>query len=242
MKVAIITAGQPRFTDDFIKVLNQLKGFDTADLYINLWTSDWADTVEQGIARINKILPNNIVLKKLQMITPPDRVLPTSNRTDNLQWWYDRRVGQIHCLKLAFDLIESPYDLIVRVRPDGSLDSDLDISLLDFTDNDVIFCNRLVGANQTAPNDQFFVGTHRGMEFLCNLYPDFDKYMIEGCPDWETNEHEWALEHVICYYFESNNKPIIRGNFNHDINRVGKSKYTTDKHIHNPIAPDPTSI
>jgi hypothetical protein len=239
MKVAIITAGQPRFTDDFVTVLNQLKGFSTADLYINLWDSDWVDDVDQGVNRINKILPSNVILKKLQITTAPARVLPSSKF--ELQWWYDRRISQIHGLKLAFDLIDGEYDLVVRLRPDGSLDSDLDISLLDFTASDVIFCNRLVGANQTAPNDQFFVGTQRGIGFLCNLYIDFDRYMIESCPNWETNEHEWALEHIIRYYFESNNKPIIRGQFNHDINRVGKSKYTTDKHTHEPIAPDPTA-
>ena len=239
MKVAIITAGQPRFTNDFVKVLNQLKGFSTADLYINLWASDWVDNVDQGVNRINKILPSNVILKKLQITAPPTRVLPSSKV--ELQWWYDRRISQIHCLKLAFDLIDETYDLVVRLRLDGSLDSDLDISSLDFTDGDVIFCNKLVGADQTSPNDQFFVGTQEGMRFLCSLYLDFDRYMIGSCSDWEIQEHDWALEHMIRYYFESNNRRIIRGQFNHDINRVGKSKYTTDKHTHEPIAPDPTA-
>ena len=59
MKVAIVTAGFPRFTQDFIRVLNQLKGFDTADLYINLWSSSWAEDEIQAAAKVNKILPKH---------------------------------------------------------------------------------------------------------------------------------------------------------------------------------------
>ena len=42
MRIALITGGQPRFTPDFIKLMTLLKGFDTADIYMNLWSSDWA--------------------------------------------------------------------------------------------------------------------------------------------------------------------------------------------------------
>lgn len=240
MRVAVITAGQPRFTREFIRVLNQLKGFDTADLYINLWESSWVDTVEQGRAKIIKILPSHITLKKLQIAQQPQRALPNNISNDKAKWWYDRRIGQIHCLKMACDLITEDYDVVIRVRLDGSLDSDLDISSLDLVSNQVLFCDRMVGANQTEPNDQFFVGTLDGIRFLCNLYLDFDKYMIECCPDWVNDEHSWSLEHIIRKYFESNGKKICRGSFNHDINRGGRSQFT-DKHFHHSIVEDPTA-
>lgn len=241
MKVAIVTAGQPRFTRDFITVLNQLKGFDTADLYVNLWASTWVDTEEQGVERIKKILPGHINLKKLKISQPVDRQLPLSiSDMDQIKWWYDRRIGQIHCLKLAVDLITEQYDVVVRIRPDGSLDHDLDISSLDLINNEIIFCHRLVGSNQTEPNDQFFVGTYQGIKFLCDLYLNFDKYMMDTCPDWVNNVHDWALEHIIRKYLESNGKSIVRGQFNHDINRYGRSVYTVDKHAHVQIAEDPT--
>lgn len=241
MKVAIITAGQPRFTRDFITVLNQLKGFNTADLYMNLWESDWVSSVEEGISRVNKILPEHIKLKKLQFTKEPERQLP-NNIVDhnNLKWWYVRRIGQIHCLKMAFDLIEEAYDVVVRVRLDGCLRGELDVSTLDIQNKEVVFCQQLMGEHQTEPNDQFFVGTYNGIKFLCNLYNEFDRYMIESCPAWEEDVHRWALEYIIGTYFKLNNHPIHRGPFDHVINVSGKSAYTVDKHTHLQVTEDPT--
>ena len=141
MRVAIITAGLPRFTQDFITVLNQLKGFDTADLYVNLWNTDWAQNEEDAGVKITKVLPAHIVLKQIALVDQPKRTLPEEQTDAELQWWYDRRIGQIHCLKMALDLVDEPYDIVIRIRPDGSLDRDLDVSSLDFSNNNIIFCN-----------------------------------------------------------------------------------------------------
>ena len=241
MRVAIITAGQPRFTNDFITVLNQLKGFDTADLYINLWNSDWVEDSEQAHKKINKILPGHVVLKQVALVDQPTRVLPDNQTNSELQWWYDRRIGQIHCLKMAFALINEPYDVVVRIRPDGSLDRDIDLSLLDFTNTDIMFCNNMVGKNQSEPNDQFFVGTQEGIRFLCDLYNNFDHWLLTVCPNWTNEPHEWALEHIIGRYYRDSGKQLVRGPWNHDINKSGRSAYTTDKHTHIHIAEDPTA-
>lgn len=240
MKVALITGGQPRFTPDFIKVLGQLKGVDHADLYVNLWESNWADSVEEGASRINKILPGYVTLKKLQIVKEPARNLQSSSQNFNeLKWWYDRRIGQIHSLKLACDLIEGAYDAVIRIRPDGCLTGDIDLQTIDLG-NGVVFCNQLMGANQTEPNDQFFIGTYQDVKFLCDLYTNFDKFMIQVCPNWENDVHGWALEYIIGTYLKSHGKAITRGSFNHVINASGKSAYT-DKHTHLPIATDPTT-
>ncbi len=243
MKVAIVTAGLPRFTQDFITVLNQLKGFDRADLYINLWESDWADNNQTAINKINKILPSHIFLKKLNITKEPDRNLPVDQNLFNkeeLKWWYDRRIGQIHCLKLAVDLIDDPYDVVIRIRPDGCLYEDLDVSLLDLSNKEVIFCSTGMGIHQTEPNDQFFIGTYNGIKFLCELYQNFDNYIFEGFPQWTKDVHSWALEYMIGFHFKINGKEIFKGNFDHAIMRAGRSKYTTDKHQHVHIVKDPT--
>lgn len=241
MRVAIMTAGLPRFTRDFITVLNQLKGFNTADLYVNLWNTDWADNEEHAFNKISKVLPEHIVLKRVALVEQPSRVLPDNRVNTDLQWWYDRRIGQIHCLKMAFDLIDEPYDIIVRIRPDGSLDRDVDISTIDFTNNNIIFCNNLVGKNQTEPNDQFLIGTQEGLRFFCDLYNNFDHWMLNTCPKWPDDVHEWALEHIVGKYYRSSGYEIVRGPWNHDINRHGRSAYTTDKHTHLSITEDPTA-
>jgi hypothetical protein len=242
MRVAIITAGLPRFTPDFLTVLSQLKGFDTADLYMAFWTTDWARDRDEAINKVTKILPANIVLKDLALYDQPARTLPehTSTNTE-LQWWYDRRIGQIHCLKLAMDLIDEPYDIVIRIRPDGSLNQELDISQLDFTNTDILFCANMVGKNQTEPNDQFLVGTQEGLRFFCDLYNNFDHWMTQTCPTWEHDVHEWSLEHIVGRYYRDSAKLVVRGHWIHDINRHGRSAYTTDKHSHLSVAQDPTA-
>lgn len=40
MKVALLTSGQPRFTQCFTKLQSQLLGFEKADIYMCLWASE----------------------------------------------------------------------------------------------------------------------------------------------------------------------------------------------------------
>ena len=98
----------------------------------------------------------------------------------------------------------------------------------------------MYGKDQTEPNDQFIIGTYSGMKFLCNLYNDFDYWMVKACPNWVTNVHDWALECLIGKYYRDNGLEIIRGEWNHDINKHGRSAYTTDKHTSLQIVEDPT--
>jgi hypothetical protein len=99
----------------------------------------------------------------------------------------------------------------------------------------------MFGKNQTEPNDQFFIGTQEGIRFLCDMYNNFDHWMEVTCPNWKEQYHDWALEHIIGRYFRDSGKHIARGSWNHDINRRGRSIYTTDKHSHLSIAQDPTA-
>lgn len=243
MKVAIITAGQPRFTPDFLIVLSQLRGFEQADLFVNLWESDWASSEEQGFHKVQKVLPPHIKLKKLKIVKEPERIIPPMDPAadkDNVKWWYVRRIGQIHCLKMAFDLIDEHYDIVVRIRPDGSLSGPLDLSSLDLINNEMIFCGNWTNNDQD-PNDQFFVGTYEGMKFLCSIYDSFDQCMMSANPAWSTDVWHWALERLIREHYNLHGKSMLRGPFTHEINRVGKSAYTVDKHLHHSIAPDPTA-
>jgi hypothetical protein len=76
MKVALLTGGQPRFTPDFINVLNQLQGFDSADIYMCLWKSDWAYTDDQARVKIEKVLPSRYNLAKIKIVEQPQYTLP----------------------------------------------------------------------------------------------------------------------------------------------------------------------
>jgi hypothetical protein len=94
MRIALVTGGQPRFTPDFVRLMTLLKGFDTADIYMNLWASDWANDEEQARHKIEKILLPNYQLAKVSIVSQPPYELPPHRdpvadpAPENVHWWY----------------------------------------------------------------------------------------------------------------------------------------------------------
>jgi hypothetical protein len=247
MKIALITGGQPRFTPDFITLLSQIQGMESADIYMNLWNSDWAKDEEEGRHKVEKILPPNYKLAKLKLVDQPPYEMPAHNvplaapEPENIQWWYKRKIGQIQSLSMAFDLIDQEYDAVIRVRLDGCLDKPIDVRQFDLVNNDMIMPEPRVGRKDFPICDQFFIGTHTGVKFFCDLAKDFNKYVVLSDPNWANNPHgSWSLEDIIGTYYLHNNKRVDPGNFRSYINTQGRSRYT-DKHYHHGITPDPTS-
>lgn len=246
MKVALITGGQPRFTPDFINVLNQLQGFNSADIYMCLWSSDWANNSEQARSKIEKILPSRYTLAKVQVVNPPDYILPPHKlhhppeEPENIRWFYKRRHGQLIALTMTYDLVDQKYDAMVRFRLDGRLGGPLDISKLDIS-NDVIVPNNSLAGHDTAKlNDQFAVASQENMKFYCGAGREFPGIVPESDPNWENLGHGlWAVEHLLGTYFNKYRKTFRLGDFTHHINTQGRSKYT-DKHYHHGIVRDPT--
>lgn len=246
MRVALITGGQPRFTPDFIKLMNQLTGFDSADLYFNFWTSDWTSDEISGRDKIEKILLPKYQLAKLKIVDQPPVELPphlldhSSEEPNGVRWFYKRRLGQCLSLSMAYDLIDQPYDVVIRFRLDGVLFDNLDISTLDLVNNNLIFPSYpQAGFPHFKICDQFAVGTMEGMKFYCKLGKKFNYYITKTNPNWETDPHGWAVEHMLATHMIENNQPHIIGNFKHTINSQGRSRYT-DKHYHHQIVSDPT--
>ena len=247
MKVALITGGQPRFTPDFVTVLSQIQGIESADIYMNLWNSNWATTEDEGRQKVENILPPNYKLAKLKLVDQPVYELPAHTTVleppypENVQWCYKRRLGQIQSLSMAFDLIDQDYDAIIRFRLDGSLDRPIDVSQFDLANNDMIMPEPRVGRMDFPICDQFFIGTYKGAKFFCDLAKEFNKYVLLSDPNWENNPHgTWSLEHIIGTYYLNNDKCIAAGNFRTHINTSGRSQYT-DKHYHHKITVDPTN-
>ena len=247
MKVALLTGGQPRFTPDFINVLNQLQGFDSADIYMCLWKSDWAYTDDQARVKIEKVLPSRYNLAKIKIVEQPQYTLPPHTldlpieEPENVRWFYKRRFGQAMALTLTFDLIEQDYDVMVRFRLYGRIGDMLDISQIDLTGGIVMPNNSTAGHEWAKLNDQFAVGYHNDMKFYCNIGNEFPGIVPESDPVWETVGHgSWSLEHLMGTYFKKYQRPYRLGTFNHFINTQGRSAFT-DKHYHHGVVPDPTA-
>lgn len=247
MKIALIAGGQPRFTQDFLTLLNQLKGFNIADLYLNLWSSEWATTDKEAEEKVLRILPPNVRVGKIRIMDQPEYDLPPHTNTlpapepENVQWWYKREHGQCTSLMLAFDLIEQEYDAVIRFRLDGCLDRDVDLSELDLINNDLILpAGPLAGFDDYPLNDQFAIGTQAGMEFYTRIGKEFKEIVPLTDPTWATiRPGTWTVEFLFGTYFKKYNHSHARGNFYCRMNTQGKSRYT-DKHYHHIVVPDPT--
>jgi len=250
MKIALITAGQPRFTPDFLIFLNQLKGFDQADLYFYFWQSSWSKSIDEAIVKVSKILPKNFNLIKLDIGEQPPYQLPNHTlyhppaHPENIHWWFKRRLGMWQSLQRCYNLIDKEYDAYIRYRLDGRLFNDLNLQTVDLKNNDIVFGNHgLAGFDDFKVSDLFAVCTKQGADIYCNVANDFVNLVPKCDPNWEHNGHgTWSSEHIFGRYLQSKGivKPVF-GDFKFHINWNGRSKYT-DKHYHHPIVFDPTEI
>ena len=104
MKVAFVTAGQPRFTPNFTDLVTQVKGVDSVDLYSVFWKTEWADNDATAREKLSKILPSNWNISVCKVVNEPNYVLPEvpisleEPSPENILWWYKRCFSQCHGL------------------------------------------------------------------------------------------------------------------------------------------------
>jgi hypothetical protein len=233
--------------------MDQLTGFDSADIYMALWKSDWAQTAEEARSKIEKILPSQYRLAKIIIVDEPPYELPahtftlSSPHPENTTWWYKRIFAQFTGLTMAFNLIDQEYDAVIKFRVDGSLEQSLDIRSLDLKTNPLIFSsNAGCGFDYCKISDLFFVGTLEGMKFNCGLSKEFKELVVAADPTWGDSDivdgtWTWGTEHLMGFYMKKYNFPVAYGNFRVTLNSRGRSKYT-DRHYHHQIVQDPTEV
>ena len=252
MKVALLTSGQPRFTQCFTKLQSQLLGFETADIYMCLWASDWAHDNQTARLKIQKILQPRYKLASVEIVKEPWFDIPNPTlyhpppAVDNVRWNFHRRRAMWDGLYRVFQMLTDDYDLYVRFRLDGYVSEDIDLAQVDLT-NDLIFPSwPRHGIEHYKLNDQFVLGTYKGIKLYCELGTCFVDYMCKADPNWEKHSHgTWASEHILGTYLYENGQPLVLGNFKSHLAGAmgseiqGRSKYT-DKHFHLPFLQDPT--
>lgn len=247
MRVALLIHGQPRFTQAFQILMKQLQGFDQADLYFVLWRSDWASTAEEAKAKIQPILDPRYVIKDIVITEQPERALPNprlqhlTDEKESVRWWYKRRVGMWLSLKMAFDLVKEEYDLILKVRGDGRLDRDIDLSTVDIAPFKMLYpCWPRNGYPGGEINDQFLIANREGMTFYADMINHIDQYMVEVYPEWEHDVHRWASEHMLNHHMVKNGYTQHCANFRHMLKNDGRAD-CDDKDLHLGIGKNPTN-
>jgi hypothetical protein len=78
------------------------------------------------------------------------------------------------------------------------------------------------------------------MDIYFNLGHQIPQWVPICDPQWHSSpEGTWRGEFLSAVYMRSNGLNRVRGDFCHNINTFGRSRYT-DKHYHHGIAQDPT--
>lgn len=243
----MIGGGHPRFTEDFIYLMNQITGFESADLYLNFWTSSWSNSEQEAIDRVNKILLPTYKLAKLKIVQQPQHDLPPHRLAHppaehgNFRWWHERRVAMWESLAMAYEMIDQDYDLVIRFRPDGMLKQQLDLSSIDLINNQLLIPRNGCGYKQWPVNDQFAIGTYKVFNMYRDLTDNYNELVVETEPDWENNPHEWSNEHLLGFYLNKKQIKYSLINIDHVLTTKGRSKFT-DKHYHMPITRDITEL
>jgi hypothetical protein len=234
MKLALIAGGQPRFTRSFHVLMDQLKGFDQADLYMCLWTTPAAVDCDSARSQIEPMLLPRYRLKRVKVMDQPSFEMPPHkfeydfDERESLGWWYKRRHGMWASIREAYDLIDEEYDMIIKFRPDGRLDRMVDVNR--YLDQEMVFpSNHRNGLADMKICDQFVFGTQQGLKFYTSLIDHFNNYIPQVYPDWESDLHEWSSEHLLGHHMLVNKKTQTVGDYQHLLRVDGISPFD-DKH------------
>ena len=222
MKIALLCHGQPRFTNAFIIMMNQLKGFSQADMYMGLWSTPWAPNEAAFRAMAEPAMLSGYNLKRVLITPQPDYKLPNpklehnTEEPESVRYWYKRRWSMWRSLKMTYDLIDEDYDMIIKFRPDGRLDREVDVNSVDLTHDMVYPSNHRNGLAEMRLCDQFLFASPKGMKFYADLTNHFDDYIFKLNPNWEYDVHgQWSSEHILGYHMLSNNKQQCVGDYQH---------------------------
>jgi hypothetical protein len=248
MNIALIMGGQPRFTESFLILMSQLHGFENADIYACFWKDEeWAETPEEARSKIEAILDPRYQLKNLAYFDQPEKALPTKRvytetGVDTVPWAYKRRYGMWLSTAIANNIVDRKYDLFIKCRPDGKLDGDLNLELLEMPERLLFPKFPKFGMVGKETNDQFVIGTREGMQFYCDMIHHIDEYIPEVCGWWEDEYWEWMSEALLRHHFEKNGWDYVEGDFSHILKAEGRSKFDDgrDRDII-PIGRDPTT-
>jgi hypothetical protein len=182
MKVALITGGQPRFSGHFLKLLEQIKGFETADIYMNLWEDYQKKSDEFNFEDLK--IPKSFTIKKIVKQKEPlyNDLIKRNAEDVNLRNTLEKIFKQFYSLTQSFDLIDEKYDCYIRFRLDGMLDRN--IHLEDYNLDWGVFTpyNMRYGESNLYPliNDQFAIGNFENMKVYFSTFDKLDEYFIDG--------------------------------------------------------------
>jgi hypothetical protein len=209
MKIALFTAGQPRFTQSLAILQNQLKGYSEAHIYLVLWPSDDYNSSQDVIDKTSRYLLPNVTYKYIEIrkkepkwfddskypIRQNRKLVPSSI----LKMWYG--------LNEIFSKIPNEYDAYVRFRLDGRLSCDYDLNTHALDQGVVMARKPRYGYGLTPVNDQFAIANYDNMKTYCDMIHKIDNY-------YTTSGFSFHAENYLSYHLTvANRLNILDGKF-----------------------------
>ena len=194
MKVACLLSGQPRFCKSFDAQLQHLKNDDTIDWFVCIWKNNQlppdkilippallnTDTTS-ATEYVQSRMPAGHRLVKLSAVDELDTSHIVESTYGRWGWPYPTHIYLMYQgvylanqLKIQHEEQFGKYDLVIRTRPDLSLNQDLDLlrckQILDQHDNAILTPKNGRwgnGSNEfdvAGTNDQFAIGSSKTID------------------------------------------------------------------------------
>lgn len=182
MKIALCFSGQPRSVEETFPYIEEhiLNRF-SPDIYAHVWYDDaWVGkriVSAGGVVATNPIKDN--VIHKIQTLYQPKRLLIDSPKVFDEKEYSSRKFPQIkpqnslsqrYSIQKAFELIDSSYDVVIRMRFDWAIQTMIELP--------TVFGKILMPndcPHNDGVNDQFAIGPTNLMKVYCNLYDNIDR-------------------------------------------------------------------
>jgi hypothetical protein len=202
MKIAILIPGQPRFTNDFISFVSNLKGYQQADWFVYI-TNNNVPSITNNVEynrvynswmkfdnawayeKIKSWLPSNNFIQRFeisdsdQQIFPPVKNLYCVGNSDNT-WKMFYNLYKADCLRQQFEEENNfKYDLVIRSRSDLGIYKELDLQQLDIQENCIIMPEN-GWHGMPAANDQFAIGSSDNMKVYGTVYTRIKEFNDSG--------------------------------------------------------------
>lgn len=222
MRVAALISGLPRFTQDFDHTIKHLLSYDQIDWYFYLWNKDntydskippnWPiNNPNEVYKKIKEHLPANNQIATLQIEEIPKfdsskryNFIPTANPLSVWTMYYG--IKQVNLLRNQSNV---DYDLVIRTRPDVSINRviflDLAKIFLKLRPRIIMPDNARYGFGNHFVNDQFAIALPDVMNIYASTIDYLEQYSNENLP--------LSGELLLAFHLERNKIEVPETNF-----------------------------
>lgn len=206
MRIALILAGDPRWSKEFDSFLSSINGNFSIDWFVYLWdnadttggrpdwevvSKNWSPCNQQWAReKIESCLPNNHHLKSIDLsdrlsLTIPDihnKAGETSIERMYSMYYSLYRADQLR--KTYQDQNFFTYDIVIRTRPDlgltGIIDLEKAINYIRANPNAILTPNSEIHGYGVKMNDMVAIGNDRSISVYCSMFESLIHYNRQG--------------------------------------------------------------